>query len=80
MFGKKTKTKTKTKYIYQEKPCSKVDSLKYETQIHRHPSSIFLTGLIFDYTYKLLVQHKPPSYNSRCPHQVENYDEALDAS
>lgn len=67
-------------YIYQEKLCNKLDSLKYETQIHRCPTSIFSTAVISDYTYNLLVQkHNPPSHNSSCPHTVENYDEALDA-
>jgi hypothetical protein len=73
------KTKTK-KYIYREKLCSKVDSLKYETQIHRRQTSVFSTAVITDYTYNVLVQkHNPPSYNSPCPHRVENYYEALDA-
>jgi hypothetical protein len=76
-FGKQKQKKC----IYQEKPYSKVDYFKYETQSQRRPTSIFSSAVIFYCTYNLLVQkHKPPLYNSPCPDQVENYDEALDAT
>lgn len=73
--------KQKQKKIFiRRKIAAKRISLNMK-HIHRRRTSIFSTVVIFDYTYNLRTQkHKPSSYNSPCPHQVENYDEALDAT